>query len=82
MSLREEIISSLQDSKWFIAGGSWDQPADDILEIFKKRIDSLIDEIQTSIDSFTPECGYSMFAQSQSKYLVEALKAVKKEMLK
>jgi hypothetical protein len=47
MNLREEIISSLQDSKWFIAGGSWDQPADDILEIFEKRIDEHIKKIDS-----------------------------------
>ena len=40
-NLREEIISCLQDNKYFISGGIWDEPTDDIIKLFEKRIDSL-----------------------------------------
>lgn len=50
-------------------------------EEIEKRIDSEINEIQKSINSFTPECGYAMFNQSQQELVIKVLNHVK-EILK
>ena len=50
----------------------------EIKEELKKRIDSEINKIQKSIDSFTPECGYAMVNQSEKKIAIKVLNHVKK----
>jgi hypothetical protein len=54
MNLKEEIISSLQDNKWYISGGVWDGPADDILEVIKEKIDSILKEEAANYDKGFP----------------------------
>lgn len=46
-------------------------------EELKEKIDDKINDIQKSIDSFTPECGYAMVNQSQQKLTIQILNEIK-----